>query len=373
MTSTPTSQIRVLQVVLSLDPGGTERLVIELARRLTVRMPMAVCCLDTAGAWAPELQDAGIPVTTLGRDPGFHPGLAGRIAGEIRRHHATVVHCHQYTPFVYTSLSRLHRHGARVVFTDHGRLADSRPTWKRTVANRVLGRLPHRTCAVSGDLRHSMIEEGFPGSVEVIHNGVECGMPPTDEDRRRARSRLDIASEAFVIGTVARLDPVKDLGTLIAAFGTLRTHAPEALLVVVGDGPMRNGLERQAAEVAPGGAIRFVGQRSDVRDLMPAFDVYANSSTSEGVSLTLLEAMAAAVPLVATRVGGTPEVVLDDRSGLLVPARDPGAFSTALATLIQRPDLRGAMGAEGRARLEREFDLETMIARYGEIYEEVSR
>src|SRR6478752_194545 len=118
-----TASPRVLQVVLSLHPGGTERLVIELARRLHREVPMAVRCLDDEGSWASELTTEGITVQALRRPPGFVPRLGSAIADAARRHGATVVHCHHYSPFIYGSLARLWRPGMRVVYTEHGRLS----------------------------------------------------------------------------------------------------------------------------------------------------------------------------------------------------------------------------------------------------------
>jgi hypothetical protein len=133
----------VLQVVLSLNPGGTERLVVELASRLHREMPMMVCCLDTAGTWACDLEEQGIAVRALGRAPGFRPALGRAIARLSAAHRADVIHAHHYSPFVYSCLSRFWRAGPRVVFTEHGRLSDSGPSPKRRLANRALADQTH--------------------------------------------------------------------------------------------------------------------------------------------------------------------------------------------------------------------------------------
>src|SRR5437762_4660051 len=142
----------VLQIVLSLNPGGTERLVIEIAKRLTERFRMTVCCLDDRGAWAEELTDAGIDVIALRRRPGFHPALAARIARIAAARGASVAHCHHYSPFVYGQLATMLRPGLRLVFTEHGRLSNAPPSRRRRLANQVLARLPGRLFAVCEDL-----------------------------------------------------------------------------------------------------------------------------------------------------------------------------------------------------------------------------
>src|SRR5215471_14344424 len=157
-------RLRVMQVVLSLEPGGTERLVIDIATRLQHLVDPIVCCLDRPGAWASELTSAGIPVIALGRRPGFRPHLGYRIAQLASVHAIDVIHCHHYSPFVYGQIGALVRRGLHVVFTEHGRLSDAAPSLKRRLVNPVLGRLPDAIFAVSHDLRRHMIAEGLPDS-----------------------------------------------------------------------------------------------------------------------------------------------------------------------------------------------------------------
>ncbi len=361
---------RVLQVVLSLHPGGTERLVVELVKRLHEEIPMRVCCLDERGAWASELQDRGVAVGELRRRPGFRPGLAQAIAGIIHEHEASVVHAHHYSPFVYAALARAWRPRARIVFTEHGRVSDTPPSRKRAVANALLARLSSATFAVSGDLRTHLIGEGFPDrAVDVIYNGIDVGPLPDAAARDRARHALGIPAETTVVGTVARLDPVKSLGTLIRAV-TMVARQRSVLLLIIGDGPERAALEAAAADAA-GSPIRFLGHRDDARRLLSACDVYVNSSISEGVSLTILEAMAAGLPVVATRVGGTPEV-MDATCGRLVPARDEAALAGAIEELAASPALRVSLGGAARSRVEERFTLDRMVGAYRAVYERLA-
>ena len=362
--------VRVVQVVLSLRPGGTERLVIELIRRTRGACQSIVCCLDDEGEWAAELIGDGVPVVALARQPGFRPSLGWRIASVIRAHGPMVVlHCHQYTPFVYGAVAAALT-GAGLVFTEHGRLSDARPSLKRRLVNPLLGRVRGAMFAVSDHLREHMLAEGLPARrVSVIRNGVDPGIEPTPELRCAARATLDLPGAAFVIGTAARLDPVKDLGTLLAAFDGLRRVQPAARLVIFGDGPDRDALRRQTATLGLGDCVTFAGHRPDVRALLPACDVFANSSISEGISLTILEAMAAGLPVVATAVGGTPEVVTDARTGLLVPARDPTRLCGALTELAMDTGRRKAFGTAGRRRVLQHFTIDRMVADYLAQYE----
>jgi glycosyltransferase involved in cell wall biosynthesis len=357
----------VLQVVLSLNPGGTERLILDLAERLRDRVDLAVCCLDDAGAWGETLARTGIEVTALARTPGFHPSLGWRISRLAARHRAGIVHCHHYSPFVYGCIATRLR-SARLIFTEHGRLADAPPSGKRRAVNQVLARLPERVFAVSEDLKRHLVSEGFSSErVEVLYNGIELGAAPGPQERMDARRRLSLPDDAFVAMSVGRLDPVKDFVTLVEAFARIVRAHPGALLVIVGDGSEREAVERRIRDCGLGAAVRLAGHRDDVRTLLPAADVYVNSSVFEGISLTILEGMAACLPVVATRVGGTPEIV-SARAGLLVPSRDAAALAAAVGSLARDAGARHTMGRAARRDAESRFSLDRMVAQYFDVY-----
>jgi glycosyltransferase involved in cell wall biosynthesis len=362
---------RVLQVVLSLNPGGTERLVVELASRLHREMPMMVCCLDAAGSWARELEEDGIPVHALGRTPGFHPSLGRAIAHLSDSHGADVIHAHHYSPFVYSCIARCWRRGTTVVFTEHGRLSDAAPSAKRRMANRMLVRFPRQVFAVSHDLKEHLVGEGFPDNhVGVIYNGIDVGPLPGGGTRARIRRSLGATDEDFVIGTIARLDPVKSLGTLIEAVARLAHHS-RVVLAIVGDGPERKDLETLASHLHVEEHVHFLGEQHDARRWLAGCDVYVNCSISEGVSLTILEAMAAGLPVIATRVGGTAEVV-NESCGRLIPPRSIDALVDALIACMQEPSTRSRLGRAARCRVERSFTLDRMVGEYHDVYVNLS-
>ena len=360
---------RVLQVVLSLTPGGTEHLVVEICRRLAPEFGVAVCCLDNEGEWAIDLQARGIEVRALRRRPGFRPQVGRAIAQFAKERQIDVLHCHQYSPFVYGRFAAVWNRRLKIVYTEHGRLSEARPSWKRRLVNPWLSRFDGSIVAVSHELRDYMIDARFPaGRVDVVHNGVEPAAVASGADRRRARQQLQLDDRAFVVATVARLDPVKDLMTLLEAFAIVRRRVPSAQLLVIGDGPERDRLAARAAQSDLAGSVHMTGYRPDVRALLPAADVYASSSISEGVSITILEAMAAGIPVVATAVGGTPEVFPEGAGGILVPCRDPERLAAAVASLALDQQQRAAMAAAGRRRLESSFTIDRMVGDYARIY-----
>ena len=357
-----------MQLVLSLSPGGTERLVIEIVRALSPRIESVVCCLDAPGAWAAEVEALQVPVISLGRTPGFQPELAWRLAGIIRERGVDVVHCHHYSPYVYGLLASLLKPSVKLVFTEHGKLSDAGPSRKRRLINPILSRWPGYLCAVSADLKQHMVAEGFPARrLSVLYNGIDPGSRPTAPERRDARLALGVPDDAFVIGAVGRLDPVKNLPLLLQAHATLAARHPRLRTVIVGDGPERAALEEKAAALGISDTVVFAGYRQDVRFLMSGFDVYVNCSTYEGVSLTILEAMATALPVVATRAGGNPEVVIEGETGLLVPGC-ASALVDAIAALAIDPHRRRVMGDAGRWRVKKHFSIARMIDQYASAY-----
>jgi glycosyltransferase involved in cell wall biosynthesis len=358
-----------MQLVLSLSPGGTERLVLELCRRLANDVDTIVCCLDEPGEWASEVARLNVPVFSLARRPGFHPSLSVRLREILKTHRIEVVHCHHYSPYVYGVLAAVLHPSVRVIFTEHGRLHGAAVSAKRRLVNPFLARWPARIFAVSMALKQDMVAEGFPErSINVLYNGIELGQRPLPADRVAMRASLGLPADALVIGTVGRLDPVKSLATLLEARALLAPRLPAAQLVIAGDGPERQALVERAHALGITATTHFTGYRSDVRALMAAFDIYVNCSTYEGVSLTILEAMATALPVVATMVGGTPEVVVDQETGLLVQPR-PHAVASAIATLALNPQRGHKMGEAGRWRVKRHFTIERMVNDYAAAYQ----
>ena len=297
----------------------------------------------------------------LGRRDGFHPGLARDVAACARAAGAAVLHCHHYSPFVYGRLASVVAPELRVIYTEHGRLSDSPPSAKRRFANRLLMAGVRDLFAVSHDLRAHLLREAVPPRMQVIWNGIDAGEAPTAADRAAARAALGVPGDAIVVGAVARLDPVKDLGMLLSAVSRAMHVVPRVCAVIIGDGPERSVLESAIARDGSDDRLRLLGHRDDVRQLLAGIDIFANSSTSEGISLTLLEAMAAERPIVATRVGGTPEVVVDHETGRLAPARDPEAFAAAIVDVAGDAARARDWGLAGRRRLLAHFTIDEMV------------
>jgi glycosyltransferase involved in cell wall biosynthesis len=335
-------------------------------------------CLDELGSLGQELREEGFAVELLNRRPGVDWRCAQRLAEIVRRERVDVLHTHQYAPFFYSAASR--RLGSRppVLFTEHGRAHPDYPRRKRMLANRVLLRSRDHVVAVGEAVRQALIHnEGIPPDrVELIHNGIplerfEARL--TDSERAAIRAELGIEPEDLVLIQVARLDYLKDHATAIRTIERVANQCPRVRLLLVGDGPERAVIEELVQQRTLEENVRLLGQHNDVPRLLAASDIVLLTSISEGIPLTLIEAMAAGRPVVSTRVGGVPEVVADGQTGLLAPAGDDAALAEHILRLVDDPARREPMGRVGQQRAGDLFSEDRMHDGYRQIYAEMVR
>ena len=200
-----------------------------------------------------------------------------------------------------------------------------------------------------------------------IYNGVDVEKYRQGNGRDRIRVEIGLAADIPLVGVVGRLDPIKDHPTLFRAFEAVRTVLPEACLLVVGDGPERKCLENQA-----GDGVIFLGNRSDAPEILRALDLFVLPSLNEGISNTILEAMATGIPVVATRVGGNPEIAEEERTGILVKPGDSQSMAEAIVRYLQYPDLRTRHGEAGRQSVLKRFSIQAMVRSYEAVYRRVA-
>jgi L-malate glycosyltransferase len=365
------SPIRIGFVLHVMQVAGAEVLVAETIRRLARWIDPVVLCLDAVGQLGTSMQAEGVPVVDLHRRPGVDLGVARRLAREITRRRLEVVHAHQYTPFFYTALARLlASQQVHVMFTEHGRHYPDVVSWKRRLTNRaLLGRLADEINAVCQFSAESLARvDGFSGTrIDVIENGIDIARY-AQGSRLDVRRRLRLDPHRRYVACIARFHPVKDHAMLLSAFAQVAAALPDVDLLLAGDGPLREQLVAQAAVLGVSARVQFLGVRNDVADILQASDVFALTSISEAASLTLLEAMASALPVVVTAVGGNPEIVVHGEHGYLVPRGDAAAAAGALATLLRDPARAALMGEAGRRRVHERYQLSRTIEAYYDRY-----
>jgi glycosyltransferase involved in cell wall biosynthesis len=380
---------RVCHVVEGLGYGGAERLVHEFARRMrdTPFAPMVCCLRDGPVAEAMRrdgiiVENLDLPRRTFAEGPAFGIFVArvvARLRRVIDRHDVRLLHAHLHDPIIWATATGL-LHGTPVVGTYHGPriLPEGRGALDpRNALRRALYRLAAkraaRIIAVSSEVRDLLCTTmGFsPATTVLLTNGIETAAFSGACGGARVRSELGLDGRRVVTCT-ARFVPHKGQAVLIDALAELQTSHPDVRLLLVGHGPERDALAaRAAARDVADRVIITTRRQEEVADVLAASDVFVLPSFSEGIPLALLEAMAAGLPVVATAVPGTTDVVSDPSLGLLVPPHDAGALAQGIARLLDHPDEARGMALAGQAHVRRHFDLNALVDATASLYETV--
>ncbi len=352
-------RLRVAHLSLGLDVGGQERLLVEFARHCDrTRFELTLISMTGRGKLGQTIADLGWPVLALEGSPGFRPRTIWRLARLFRQHAFDVVHTHDDKPLLYGALAAKLARIPRLIHTHHhGHLAHMTPRQRRLVA--WTGRLPHVFVCVSKSSALHLRETGLPAAhITTIWNGIDLEKYPYETPQ--------VTGPAV---TVARLSAEKDIANLLRGAALVVTSAPDFRLEIAGDGPLRDELLQLSASLNLEAHVRFLGEISDIPGLLGRARFFVLPSQTEGISLTILEAMARGLPVLASDVGGNPEVIQNGRTGLLVPAKDPIALAGAMLRLWNEPQEGISLGQAGRRRVEEYFDIRRMIAQYERLYQ----
>lgn len=349
-----------MHVVSQLEVGGLEKLLVHFARLVNrEEVSPTFVCLQGRGRVGDEIAEQGWPVEFLDGSPGLRPGLVWRLSQLMRRQRVDVVHTHNAKPLLYAGPAAKLSGVKGVVHTRHGQQFGATP--RKTFAFRLASRLVDRMVCVSADSAVLSREEGVEADrIRVVVNGV---------DPCQFRFMGSTACGPAVM--VGRLSPEKGVDVLVRAVAHVVSKQPAFQLRIAGEGACGNDLRALASKLSLAGRhVQFLGEVRDVPRVLAGASMFVLPSRTEGISLTLLEAMARGLPVIATRVGGTPEVVTA-ANGLLVEPDDPEGLAKAILALWDDPARCSAMGLSGRRRVENEFDVRHAVARYESLYREV--
>jgi glycosyltransferase involved in cell wall biosynthesis len=334
------SKPTICHVLHSMRTGGAEVLAADFGRVNRGMFEVMYVCLDDAGDLADQLREEGFEVHVLGRKPGFDFSLIKKLGGIFRTRKVDLIHAHQYAPFLYSSFARgVLRTKPPILFTEHGRLFPDYRRLKRCVANQFLLKRADRVVAVGNQVKMALVSnEGISSSrVKVIYNGVSLdrfSRAPDQQRRFATRRREGISDDTTVIIQVARLNSLKDHRTAIRAIHALMEMVTgPVLLLIVGDGEEKNGIQEEISRLGLDRNVRLLGNRYDVADLLEASDIFILTSISEGIPLTVIEAMLSGLPCVCTDVGGLSEIIQDGVDGFLVEAKDAQGIANPSAWL----------------------------------------
>jgi glycosyltransferase involved in cell wall biosynthesis/cellulose synthase/poly-beta-1,6-N-acetylglucosamine synthase-like glycosyltransferase len=354
--------IRIVHIVIGLEIGGLEMVVANLARQIGSRFHLHVICLEGLGPIAARVEHARVFVECIGRPDTSMVRSILTLRRRLKALRPDVIHTHNEKAHIRGAIATLAaRWAPAIVHTRHG---ESRASGLAALANRLAVWRSGFVISVSEQASAIARAEGAPAHrVRVIRNGIDVNRRGVAIDDRPARTR---------VVAIGRLTPVKDLPTLLRAVRMVADTDPAFQIDVVGDGPSRPALERLRRELGLERHVTFHGAREDVHAMLSEAQLFVQSSLSEGISLTLLEAMAAGVPIVATGVGGTPEVVDHGVTGLLVSPARPERLAAAMLTVLNDRGLAQRMGAAARERAEQHFNILQMAASYEALYEEAT-
>ncbi|MBA3012826.1 MAG: glycosyltransferase [Proteobacteria bacterium] len=363
---------RLAYIVHSLNPGGTERLAIDMAKYFSKAYDMVILCLDEPGKWASDAQKSGIPVYSFDRRPGIDWKIPVKLRTFAKKHQIDLFHAHQYTPWFYAALTRMIHPRVKVLFQEHGRhYPETKKTKRKWINQHIFQHLTAECTAVSGDIKQRLIfyEGLLPEKIKIIYNGVKPIAPIGFQEKEDLRSQLGFRPTDVVVGTCGRLDPIKNMSLFLDGFELLKPNAPHLKALIVGDGPLMPVIKDRVAQSGFEKDIVLTGFRTDATLFVQTMDIFTLTSFSEGTSMALLEAMACAIPAIVSDVGGNPELIENQKTGWVVPSNDLDGFRAALADAVNTPDKRRNMGRDAKKKFETHFSFNTMIQAYEKVYE----
>lgn len=371
MPGAPSRRIKVMLLTVGLGVGGTEGQVLEIASRLDRRrFEVSVCSLKGADIIAHELRARGVRVITLDGRGAWDVRVLYRLARVILVERPDVIHAFLFwANFISRVLGRLLR--VPVLISSYRDIL-LWAKWRNRLCDRFTAGWAHAATCCSEAVRRFALSEvgGDERKYITIHNGVDVAR--FTSSRTATRADVGLREGIPVIGTVGRLiEPGKGIAVLLQGMAQL-AGPPASLscqLLIVGDGPARRQLHALGERLGISSRVVFAGMRRDIVDLLPLLDVFVMPSLSEGFGIAIVEAMAAGRSVVASAIGGIPEIVQHEETGLLVPPGDPVALAAALHDLLTRPDRARALGACGRQRARERFSIEVVVKRHEDLYE----
>ena len=369
-------RLRIAHIIYRLDFGGMENGLVNLLNRLPPdRFSHVIICLTMATQFRDRIRREDIDIVECHKPEGNHPATYWKILQELRRRRPDIVHTRNLGALDLAWIAAI-AGVRRRIHSEHGwSPEDPRGlSGKHRVLRRLCNPAVTDYIAVSHDIARWLIDViGIPSSkVSVIHNGVDTDRFRAVQPARGAVEEAEVGPKKIVFGTVGRQEPIKGLNVLLEAVRNLLERAPEKRMackvVLAGDGPSRAELQKLRVDYGLEDVVEFPGAVDDVPSLLHAFSFFVQPSLNEGISNTVLEAMASGVPVIATDVGGNPELITDGVDGLLVQAGDANSLMDAIQRYMGDRDLRELHGAAARSTVESRLSLEGMVENYERMY-----
>jgi len=366
----PLDRIKLLKFVANFNIGGTERQVSNLARGLDCsRFDLELGCLHKAGGLLQEFEERWAPAEFRINSFFNHKALLEqfRLRQYIKQSEIQIVHTYGFYANVF-AIPPAKMAGASIIVASIRDTCDFLSPMQRWVQKQIC-RLANCVLANSEAVRQRLLSDGYDRKkIVVIRNGITLSRFTRGVCRTSLRQEFGLPPDAPLVAVLARLDQVKGVEYFIQAAGSIAASLPHARFLIIGDGACRGKLEEYAATLNLRDRLIFTGFRTDVPEMLSDVAVSVLPSLSEGLSNSLLESMAAAVPVIATNVGGNPEVIEEGVTGLLVPPRDPGALAHAVCLLLENRELAARFGQAGKQRVTNLFSVDKMVRETQNLY-----
>jgi len=363
---------RVMLFTDSFLRGGTERQFVRLVRGLDrSQFEILIACLHRRGPLLSEVESLGVSIVEFPINSLYNFQAAKLFVQLVRflhREQIQIVHAFDFYTSVFAVPAALIA-GVPVVLASRRELLNLRSPWQQRairIACRLATRVVVNSRAAGRDL--GSLKSGSQRRIELLPNCIDLLEFERRMSSGEVRRELGLSPRSIVIGALGNLRPEKDLETFLLAARGILDAIPSAEFLVIGDGPARDNLERLASDLRISESVHFLGERSDVSDLLAALDILVMTSYTESFPNAILEAMAMGKPVVATNVGGIPELVEEGQTGFLVSPRDPEAIADRVLSLSRDSARRQQMGRAARARVESNFTVQAVIARLEGIY-----
>ncbi|MCK5215603.1 MAG: glycosyltransferase [Candidatus Omnitrophica bacterium] len=361
-------KIKIMHITHSLDVGGLEQLVLNLSRQMdSSKFDVNVCALTEQVGLADEFEKAGVEVFTRPKRAGIDWRLCDKLKKLFIEQNIDIVHSHNVGAWIYASVAALLAR-KKTIHTEHSNVFRDQP--KRIMIEKMLSWFTDKIICDSNKVRDFLIDkQGIAANkTQVIFNGIDLDYYGQTHDLNKIKEKLNINDADFVIGCVARLAPVKGHDSMLTAFCKVCAQAKNIKLLLVGDGELIEELKVLAERLRISSRVIFTGERRDIPQLLGVMNAFILTSMSEGFPLSILEAMAAKLPIIATRVGGVPEVVGHNQTGLICEKGNIEEISEAILFMANNQSDAAKMGARGYQRVKNNYNVENMKDEYEEVY-----
>ena len=368
--------INIAHVVFSFGAGGIENGIVNLVNNLDPdRYRHTIVCLTNAGEFAEKIHGGNSNLIELHKKDGNDWGLPFKLRRVFKNNGIDIVHLRGWPTLIEGIIGAKLAGVKKIIYGFHGKTIQDISTRnrKRQFAEMIAVRFIDRVVTLSEIMAADYAQYAkIPTSkIQVIYNGVDTEKFNNKSNIKKIRKELAINEDDFVIGSVGRLDPVKDFPTLIKAFSLFCMDIGCSKLIIVGEGPERTALEKLAKDVAVEEKTIFTGYRNDIDKLMQAMNIYVQTSLYEGFSNTIVEAMAAGLPVVATDVGGNSVLIKSRTGNILIEPANPTLLSSTLLKLTRNKTTMSQIARENRKTTEREFSITEMVNRYHNSYSNI--